>query len=146
MQECEKNSLLFQNLTIHFSKCNLQYFSARNYRPSFRENKPKTLVFNDWIEHFGLVFTNTRVYKFGHRQVKVNEIVPLTVKKFFVRCTNCQPNSQLLFPPLQLVGWARPPSNPSPLLSLWLRLSYSMLTFRGFMKWYEGLHWEHTHW
>ncbi len=31
--------------------------SARNYRPSFRENKPKTLVVNDWIRSFffGLV-------------------------------------------------------------------------------------------
>jgi hypothetical protein len=26
--------------------------SARNYTPSFRENKPKTLVFNDWIRAF----------------------------------------------------------------------------------------------
>ncbi len=25
---------------------------ARNYRPSFRENKPKTLVFYDWIRAF----------------------------------------------------------------------------------------------
>ncbi len=29
------------------------------YRPSFRENKLKTLVFNDWNESFGLVLAKT---------------------------------------------------------------------------------------
>ncbi len=33
------------------------YFSARIYRPSFRENKPKTLVIES--AHFGLVFAKT---------------------------------------------------------------------------------------
>ncbi len=30
--------------------------SARNYRHNFRENKPKTLVFNDWIRAFWVCF------------------------------------------------------------------------------------------
>ncbi len=32
------------------------HVSARNYRPSFRENKHKTLVFNDWIRAFWACF------------------------------------------------------------------------------------------
>ncbi len=33
--------------------------SARIYRPSFRENKPETLVFNEKNERIGLVFAKT---------------------------------------------------------------------------------------
>jgi hypothetical protein len=33
--------------------------SARNYRASFRENEPKTLVFMTENERFGLVFVKT---------------------------------------------------------------------------------------
>ncbi len=43
----------------------LNVTSARNYIPSFRENKPKTFSMTEY-ERFGLVFTNTRVYKFKH--------------------------------------------------------------------------------
>jgi hypothetical protein len=32
------------------------WIRARNYRPSFRENKPKTLVFNDGIRAFWACF------------------------------------------------------------------------------------------
>ncbi len=32
---------------------------ARMYRPSFRENKPKALVFNDWKRAFLLIFAKT---------------------------------------------------------------------------------------
>jgi hypothetical protein len=31
-------------------------YSVRNYRPSFRVNKPKTLVLNDWIRAFWACF------------------------------------------------------------------------------------------
>ncbi len=39
---------------------------ARNYRPSFRENKPKTLFLNEWIRAFWACFHENAVYKFGH--------------------------------------------------------------------------------
>jgi hypothetical protein len=42
---------------------------ARNYGPSFQENKPKTLLSMTEYERFGLVFTKTRVYKFGHGSI-----------------------------------------------------------------------------
>ncbi len=43
-----------------------QYGCARNYRPSFRENKPKTLVLYDWKRAFWACFHENWVYKFGH--------------------------------------------------------------------------------
>ncbi len=39
---------------------------ARNYRPSLPENKPKTLVFNDWKRVFWACFHENEVYKFRH--------------------------------------------------------------------------------
>ena len=39
---------------------------ARNYRPSFRGNKPKTLVLYDWKRAFWAGFRENWVYKFGH--------------------------------------------------------------------------------
>jgi hypothetical protein len=41
--------------------------SARIYRPSFSENKPKTLVFYDWKWAFWACFCENWVYNFGHR-------------------------------------------------------------------------------
>ncbi len=46
-------------------------FSARNYRPSFRENKPKTLVLYDWKRAFWACFRENWVYKFGHSSLPV---------------------------------------------------------------------------
>jgi hypothetical protein len=43
--------------------------SARNYRPSFHENKPKTLVLYDWKRAFWACFHENWVYKFGHRTI-----------------------------------------------------------------------------
>ncbi len=40
--------------------------SARIYGPSFRENKKKTLVFNDWKRAFLTCFRENWVYKFRH--------------------------------------------------------------------------------
>ncbi len=40
--------------------------SARIYRPSLRENKPKALISMIENERFGLVFPKNWVYKFGH--------------------------------------------------------------------------------
>ncbi len=41
--------------------------STRNYRPSFRENKPKTLVLYEWKRAFWACVRENWVYKFGHR-------------------------------------------------------------------------------
>ncbi len=43
--------------------------SARIYRTSFRENKPKTLVFNDWKRACFECFRENWVNKFGQRGV-----------------------------------------------------------------------------
>jgi hypothetical protein len=40
---------------------------ARNYRPSFRKTSTKRSYSMTEYERFGLIFTKTRVYKFGHR-------------------------------------------------------------------------------
>ncbi len=45
-------------------------FCARIYGPSFRENKPKTLVFFYWKRAFWACFRQNWVYKFGHCTVK----------------------------------------------------------------------------
>jgi hypothetical protein len=44
---------------------NLQFY-ARIYRPSFRENKPKTLVFSHRKRAFWACFHENWVYKFRH--------------------------------------------------------------------------------
>jgi hypothetical protein len=41
--------------------------SARIYRPSDRENKPKTLVFSHRQRAFWACFRENEVYNFGHR-------------------------------------------------------------------------------
>jgi hypothetical protein len=43
--------------------------SARNYRPSFAKTSPKRSFSMTEYERIGLVFTKTRVYKFGHRSI-----------------------------------------------------------------------------
>ncbi len=43
--------------------------SARIYRPSFRENKPKTLVFSHTKRAFWACFRENWVYNFGYRSV-----------------------------------------------------------------------------
>jgi hypothetical protein len=40
--------------------------SENIYRPSFCENKPKTLVFYNWKRAFWACFRENWVYKFGH--------------------------------------------------------------------------------
>jgi hypothetical protein len=42
--------------------------SARIYRPSFHENKPKTLAFSNRKRAFWACFRENWVYKFGHRE------------------------------------------------------------------------------
>ncbi len=60
------NPLLIILLPISFAHPHqYDHLCARNYRPSFRENKPKTLVFND-PSVLGLFSLEIRVYKFGH--------------------------------------------------------------------------------
>ncbi len=46
------------------------YYRAWIYRPSFSENKPKTLVFNDWKRAFMACFRENRIYKFRHRRLR----------------------------------------------------------------------------
>jgi len=41
-------------------------YCARIYRPSFRENKPKTLVSSDTKRAFWACFRENWVYNFGH--------------------------------------------------------------------------------
>ncbi len=47
--------------------------NARIYRPRFRENKPKTLVFNRWKRAFLGLFCKNLVYKFGHCSMVVQD-------------------------------------------------------------------------
>ncbi len=46
--------------------------SARIYRPSFRENKPKSLVFNHRKRAFWTCFRENFVYKFGYRYASIS--------------------------------------------------------------------------
>jgi hypothetical protein len=46
--------------------------SARIHRPSFRENKPKTLIFSHRKRAFWACFRENWVYKFGHRDQSHN--------------------------------------------------------------------------
>ncbi len=57
--------------------------NARNYRPSFRENKPKTLVLYDWKRAFWACFRENWVYKFGHK----SRLYVLLVKLIEQYCT-----------------------------------------------------------
>jgi hypothetical protein len=45
---------------------NYPQICARIYRPSFRENKPHTLILHDWKLAFWACFPENWVYKFGH--------------------------------------------------------------------------------
>ncbi len=45
-------------------------YCGRIYRPSFRENKPKRLVFQYWKRSFWACFRENWVYKFGHQRPK----------------------------------------------------------------------------
>ncbi len=53
-------------------------YSARNYRPSFRENKPNTLVLYDWKRAFWACFRENWVYKFVHRTLRSESRLHLT--------------------------------------------------------------------
>jgi hypothetical protein len=55
------------------SEPEVNYTRARNYRPSFRENKPNTLVLYDWKRSFWACFRENWVYKFGHRLERSNK-------------------------------------------------------------------------
>ncbi len=53
---------------VNLWKCHREY-SARIYRPSFRENKPKTLVLVIENARFWLVLGENWVFKFRHRGI-----------------------------------------------------------------------------
>ncbi len=44
-----------------------RHYSARNYRPCFRENQPKRSFSIKWKRAFWACFRENWVYKFGHR-------------------------------------------------------------------------------
>ncbi len=50
----QPNALTTRLDLIHIWLCSIS--CARNYRPSFRENKPKTFIFYDWIRAFWACF------------------------------------------------------------------------------------------
>jgi hypothetical protein len=58
-------SSFLQTCSVLYIQCTVQY-SARIYRPSFRENKPKTGVFSHRKRAFSAGFRENWVYKFGH--------------------------------------------------------------------------------
>ena len=61
---------------------------ARNYRPSFHENQPKMLVFYDWNEHFGLVFTKTGSINSGTGVFCIGAIFNLLLFTFLSRSSS----------------------------------------------------------
>ncbi len=56
----------------------LREYCARIYRPSFHENKPKTLVFSHRQRAFWACFRENWVYKFRHGYVVMCLCLPLT--------------------------------------------------------------------
>ncbi len=60
-----------KNTNINTQPKSLRLFVsiARIYRPSFRINKAKTLLFNDWKRVFWACFHETWVYRFVHMSV-----------------------------------------------------------------------------
>ncbi len=60
-----------KNTNIHTQPKSLRLFVsiARIYRPNFRINKAKTLIFNDWKRVFWACFHETWVYRFVHMSV-----------------------------------------------------------------------------
>ncbi len=57
---------------------------GRNYRPSIRENKLKTIVLYDWKRAFWACFRENWVYKFGH--MPLNYFSAQVSKARFLRC------------------------------------------------------------
>jgi hypothetical protein len=55
--------------------------SVRIYRPRFRENKPKTLVFSHKKRVFWACFRENRVYNFRHRSASCREMSDLKRKR-----------------------------------------------------------------
>ena len=77
---------------------------ARIYRPSFHENKPKTLVFSHTKRAFWACFRENCVYNFGHSSVCLTTTT-------FILSSDLFPHSiQKAFSPLfVLIGSSRPP-------------------------------------
>ncbi len=65
----------------------VQDYSARNYRHSFRYNKPKKLVLYDWKRAFWTGFQENWVYKFEHscqfRSIPLNSCYALSSGSFY---------------------------------------------------------------
>jgi hypothetical protein len=66
--------------------------SARIYRASFRENKPKTLVFNYWKRAFWVCFHENWVYKFGLKNIGkslwLDKAIPEILEHWMVLCSS----------------------------------------------------------
>ncbi len=56
----ERGKTKWKKRSVTFLSC------VRIYRPSFRENKPKLLVFSHWKWSFSACFCENWVYKVGH--------------------------------------------------------------------------------
>jgi hypothetical protein len=72
---------------------------ARIYRPSFRENKPKTLVFSHRKRAFWACFRENWVYIFGHRSVTVvckflDGLNTLVLAQYHLGSIPCGPRSR----------------------------------------------------
>ncbi len=65
---------------VRSSKSKFLKNSTRIYRPSFRENKPKTLVFNDWKRAFSACFLKTGSINSG-TDFRFDAYNPVFVKK-----------------------------------------------------------------
>jgi hypothetical protein len=63
----------FPSPRISVSYLSHALYSVPEFRPSFRENKPKILVFRNWKRAFWACFREHWVYKFGQRSVNFRE-------------------------------------------------------------------------
>ncbi len=61
------STVMLYKLSVIDSSVGFNESSARMYRPSFHENKPKTLVFSHTKRPFWACFHENWVYNFGHR-------------------------------------------------------------------------------
>ncbi len=70
------------------------------YRPGFRKNKSKTLVFSHWKRAFWACFRENRVYKFGHGTYLSLISKPAAGEKYIGQGGRNKPP-----PPPQRTGW-----------------------------------------
>ncbi len=62
---------------------------ARIYRPSFNENKPKTLVFSHTKRAFQACFRENWVYNFGHQRCRLQLVLDEISLRVVFKYWNC---------------------------------------------------------